>query len=659
MASMAESRKPLKLSDLPLSPTKRAAVEGLMERLKKRGHFDGLRKAAYLKFEHGDAKTALLASLEGIVESETDRDPSLLAKDRRIAAPLIEGSAERSDIYRVVEDKVNQFVQELLVDAEQQLRAIRRQDVGEETAANEQRIGSKTEEEWAQEAEARRNERVEALEEEKEKERRRDREERKKVEDERRKRREEEEAREKERKEREDRRRAEREAEREREKERERKRQEEYEREQEQYEREREERRERRRREEREREEYERERTRGRERRRQSIDQGAKSIPPEQEKDLEEVALMELLKEGQKAAKSRQRPELERSEDLEPPARKMLVPKSIVPRDPAAARLAKLEKSPVKSDTSESKTEVGKITSVKPASSTKPVLETPELVPAVKDEILKQEPREVATKSPVVRSIETNEKRMKDGMSASARPPSRQEEKRDRSPHEKLKERSHEPSRRVSGRHEEIRESDRGSYKERSRSRESRSYQVRLVIDAIDREVDLFQDDLFVIAACRLLDDGVLAHAAHQTLTAMFLHLAFATRETIVIVGIVGIVGIETETETEIGIGTGIGIGTRGIIDEIHMDGIEMDGTEKRDIDTPRLIDMCQAAPLVIAQEIAIGTEIVNVNGEVIETKNGSENESAVAKGAVAGVEVDVGTGTSGDSSAIPLCYMA
>lgn len=46
-------RKKLKLSDLPLSSSKRADVEALVQKMKKKGYFDVLRKQGYSKFDSG------------------------------------------------------------------------------------------------------------------------------------------------------------------------------------------------------------------------------------------------------------------------------------------------------------------------------------------------------------------------------------------------------------------------------------------------------------------------------------------------------------------------------------------------------------------------------------------------------------------------------
>ncbi|KAF1986592.1 hypothetical protein K402DRAFT_454233 [Aulographum hederae CBS 113979] len=348
-------RKRPKISDLALPAPKRTAIDNLVFQFKKKGGFDSVRKGAYSKFEQGDGKANLLSSLEDIVEAEIDKNPSLLAKDRRHTAPLVEGAVERSSVYDDASAQVDAYVQELLGQAEKMLREIRAKEIGEEAAAREQALGAKTEEEWTNEANVRRTNRVRILRQATETQAAQEREEKRIAEEKRRQRQEEEEAREKERAEREERRRAEREEERRLERERERERQE-------QHEREREERRERRRREDEERERERLERfARGRDRRR------SRSRTPTEphmksprsplaepavldEQEIDRLALEELLKEGERVAQSRQRPVLDRAGSIEAPHRKAMVPKSILPRDPATARLtAKFEKTYSKS----------------------------------------------------------------------------------------------------------------------------------------------------------------------------------------------------------------------------------------------------------------------------------------------------------------------
>jgi hypothetical protein len=287
-----------------------------------------------------EPKTRVISSLEALIESEIDQNPSLLSKDRRIAAALVEGAAERSAIYRTAESDVDGFVNELLGVAELTLRGIRQDTVGKEVAAEEASKGSKTDEEYAREADTRRAARARAREEELRREREREEEQKRQLAEEKRRRRREDEMREKERAEREERKRAEREARYEDDKERQRERHRARERERE-YERERDgaERRERRVRDE-ESSRYERD---GHERRRSRGEDTRMSSYVKEENSLDEVALQLLLREGQElAAKSRPKPEVERSDSLEPP-RRSRAPKSIVPRDPVIERLARVE----------------------------------------------------------------------------------------------------------------------------------------------------------------------------------------------------------------------------------------------------------------------------------------------------------------------------
>lgn len=46
-------RKKPKVSELPLSSAKRASIDGLLHRFKKKGEFDALRKKTYAQFEQG------------------------------------------------------------------------------------------------------------------------------------------------------------------------------------------------------------------------------------------------------------------------------------------------------------------------------------------------------------------------------------------------------------------------------------------------------------------------------------------------------------------------------------------------------------------------------------------------------------------------------
>lgn len=143
--------KKFKISDLPLNSSQRASVDGLLHSLKKKGEFDAIRKKVWAAFEASDARLELTKNLEHIAESEIDRDSSLLSRDRRTAAPLIEGAVDRSGVYRDVEARLDALILEHLDHVEVIARSIRRQEVGEEKGTMEEQFGSKTDQEYAQE----------------------------------------------------------------------------------------------------------------------------------------------------------------------------------------------------------------------------------------------------------------------------------------------------------------------------------------------------------------------------------------------------------------------------------------------------------------------------------------------------------------------------
>lgn len=47
----APPRKKLKLSDLPISQTKRSAIDNLLHTFRKKGEYDAMRKALFAQFE--------------------------------------------------------------------------------------------------------------------------------------------------------------------------------------------------------------------------------------------------------------------------------------------------------------------------------------------------------------------------------------------------------------------------------------------------------------------------------------------------------------------------------------------------------------------------------------------------------------------------------
>ncbi|KAI9759761.1 MAG: hypothetical protein M1835_000319 [Candelina submexicana] len=347
----APQKVQFRASDLPLSTAKRSAIDSLLHIFKKNGGFDSSRKRVWAEFVEDDAKTRFTTSLTDLAESELERDSSLLSRDRGKAATLIEGAVDRSGIYKSVELDVDAFISKHLEVVTRTLRELRKSEVGEEIAASEEKTGTKSDDEYAREAERRQqlreSQRLAELEEqrklEKAKQRAKEAEEKEKL-------RQREMHREEELK-REIEMLREREAQREKAVERDRAEQREKEM---QREREREDKR-----------LLERENKRLHHEDRQTARQRDESrhrkyqehterqwmhagpvaelspramahnvkeetpevkevrIPPEEEKDWEQEALELLLKEGQEhAAKAQQRPELDRSESLEPPPRK-------------------------------------------------------------------------------------------------------------------------------------------------------------------------------------------------------------------------------------------------------------------------------------------------------------------------------------------------
>ncbi len=277
----------------------------------------------YIKQE---AKAAFAASLTNLAESEIERDPSLLSRDRGKAATLIEGAVDRTDIYKTIEADIDALIQANLSHVEAAIRQIREQDVGADVAVKEKEAGSKTEEDYAREAQARRAERQKIRDEELARRRAEEEEEERIREEQKAKKREEE-----------------------------RQRQRELERDEEQQQQQR------RDEHEKKREGLEKERPKEKEGERER-DQRLKSskgtpnstttpdssrksgkesrikisLRPEEEKVLEEEALNLLLRESQAmTAKSRLRPDADRSDSLEPPSRKHPASKPVITKSTA------------------------------------------------------------------------------------------------------------------------------------------------------------------------------------------------------------------------------------------------------------------------------------------------------------------------------------
>lgn len=284
--------KRLKPTDLPLTSAQRQSIQSTLHTYKKKGEFDALRKSIYSRFYADPSlKAKLTSALTGVVDSELDRNPNLLSKGRRQAAPLIEGAAERAGCYKHAEADVDRLIWDYLAAAGEKLREIRRGDVGEAAANEEETRGGKSDEAYAAEAEVRWQERKRKREEEVVAQKAKEDEERRKQEEERRRMREEEERKERVRQEMEEQQRRELEVEKQREQEK-----------RKEWEREMEERRERKARQD---AQWERERIEREEKERKK-----------REKEIEEAAMQELIEEGKRlAAKA------SRSEPIDSPRR--------------------------------------------------------------------------------------------------------------------------------------------------------------------------------------------------------------------------------------------------------------------------------------------------------------------------------------------------
>ncbi|TAQ90642.1 Histone-lysine N-methyltransferase [Chlorociboria aeruginascens] len=146
-------RKKLKTSDLPLASATRAAIEGLAHTFKKKGGYDSLRKQVWDDLEGSDFETEFTRSLLSVAEEELEKNPSQLLKlDRGKAALLIEGAVDRAGVYQTAEARIDSLIDAHIEEIETGIRALRKNDIGEEAAQAEQLKGGKTDEQYAEQA---------------------------------------------------------------------------------------------------------------------------------------------------------------------------------------------------------------------------------------------------------------------------------------------------------------------------------------------------------------------------------------------------------------------------------------------------------------------------------------------------------------------------
>ncbi|KAK3114242.1 hypothetical protein LTR53_007638 [Teratosphaeriaceae sp. CCFEE 6253] len=314
------ARKKPKISDLPLSSAQRASIDALLHTFKRKGDFDALRKKAFQQYNESAQRGMFEAALRAFTTTEIDRDPvKYLKPDRRMGAPLLEGAAARSDVYKRTDADIDAYIDQYLLSAERALRDIRRKEIGEQAADEEFRLGSKTDDAYAAESDKRRKERAKKHVETERLRKKQEAQERKRKELDGLKKKQQELMLETERLQREQTRRAEREAWKAAEKQKERDRITKFNEEREKAKKEAEER------ERAAKEEHERK---------------AREKAEREQKRLEEEALDLLLREGKEMAEKGKRPELERSESMEPPSRlqKHQAPRGSVYRDEMRAQ---------------------------------------------------------------------------------------------------------------------------------------------------------------------------------------------------------------------------------------------------------------------------------------------------------------------------------
>src|SRR5208282_4271099 len=98
-------------------------------------------------------------SILEVAEAELEENAAnLLGLDRSKAALLIQGAVDRTGIYQTAEAQIDKLIHDHVETIERGIRAIRKEDIGEDAAAAEELKGSKTDEQYAEEFAKRRRE---------------------------------------------------------------------------------------------------------------------------------------------------------------------------------------------------------------------------------------------------------------------------------------------------------------------------------------------------------------------------------------------------------------------------------------------------------------------------------------------------------------------
>ncbi|RDW88628.1 hypothetical protein BP6252_00660 [Coleophoma cylindrospora] len=171
-ATDGPARKKLKTSDLPIASATRAAIEGLAHTFKKKGGYDSIKKQVWANLQSGDFEKEFTHSLLEVAKDELEKNPTQLLKfDQGRAVALLAGAVDRAGVYQTAETRIDALIDAHVQEVEKGIRALRREDIGEEAARAEESRGGKTDEQYAAEYAAKRAAREEAREKEREEER--------------------------------------------------------------------------------------------------------------------------------------------------------------------------------------------------------------------------------------------------------------------------------------------------------------------------------------------------------------------------------------------------------------------------------------------------------------------------------------------------------
>lgn len=148
-------RPRFKLSELPLVKEQRTTIDSLLLKFKKGGGYDKLRKQVWAAYNTPETKESLSIKISSVADAEIEKLPQLLSRERGKAATLIQGAVDRSGVYQDVEARIDEEMAKHIDVVLESVRDLRRADIGADKQVEEDVRGSKTDEEYAAETEAR------------------------------------------------------------------------------------------------------------------------------------------------------------------------------------------------------------------------------------------------------------------------------------------------------------------------------------------------------------------------------------------------------------------------------------------------------------------------------------------------------------------------